>query len=39
MKITQLIFKNNELNVFEKDDIRDPQNANLILGFGKKKVD
>ena len=38
MKITQLIFKNNELIVFEKDDISDPQNANLILGFGKKEL-
>jgi hypothetical protein len=38
MKVTQLLFKNQLLVVNGKDDIPDPLNANLILGFGSKSL-
>jgi hypothetical protein len=36
MKVTQLLFKNQELVINGKDEIQDPLNAHLILGFGSK---
>jgi hypothetical protein len=36
MKVTQLLFKNQELVTNGKDEIQDPLNAHLILGFGSK---
>ena len=38
MKITQLLFKNQFLVVSGKDEIEDPLKANLILGFGSKRL-
>lgn len=38
MKVTQLLFKNQLLVVNGKDEIPDPLNANLILGFGSKSL-
>jgi hypothetical protein len=38
MKITQLIFKNNDLVVFGSDEIQDPDSADLIIGFGSKPL-
>ncbi len=38
MKLTQLIFKNNDLVVFGSDEIEDPNTANLIIGFGSKPL-
>lgn len=38
MKLTQLIYKNNDLVVFGSDEIEDPNSANLIIGFGSKQL-
>ncbi len=38
MKVTQLLFKNQSLVVNGKDEIANPLNANLILGFGGKSL-
>ncbi len=38
MKVTQLLFKNQLLVVNGKDEIANPLNANLILGFGSKSL-
>jgi hypothetical protein len=36
MKVTQLLFKNQELIINGKDEIEDPLKAHLIIGFGDK---
>lgn len=38
MKITQLLFKNRQLNIDGKDEIENPLHANLVLGFGRKDL-
>jgi len=38
MKVTQLLFKDQSLVVNGKDEIKDTLNANLVLGFGSKRL-
>lgn len=38
MKVTQLLFKDQSLLVNGKNEIEDPLKANLILGFGSKRL-
>ena len=38
MKVTQLLFKDQSLFVNGKDEIKDPLTANLVLGFGSKRL-
>ena len=38
MKVTQLLFKDQSFFVNGKDEVKDPLTANLILGFGSKRL-
>lgn len=38
MKVSQLLFKEHSLLVNGKDEIEDPSKANLVLGFGSKRL-